>query len=981
MVEINQADSAKYKGFVVALGASAGGLEALEQFFAACPTDTGVPFIVIQHLSPDHKSMMADLLARYTSMPIKLVEEGMPIRPNHVYLIPAGTIMRVVGGHFLLTQKQPHVLSLPIDIFFSSLAQDYGSKAIGVILSGTGSDGTRGAYVINEAGGFLLAQTPQEAKFNGMPNSAIATGLIDDILNADQLASRLFKHIQNPQKTSKQGLSASNKPPLDDEPLHLIFHYLAQTAGVDFNDYKPATVSRRIERRMQVKHIQSLKDYAYLLETDRAELANLRRELFIPVTRFFRDTDAFADLQKMVIDDIVNRTESSGNVRVWCAGISSGEEVYSIAMLFFEAFEKERRWPNLKIFATDVNPQAIELASAGHYPESIAAEVSPQRLQRFFIRSGNEYVVKPELRQVVVFAKHNLLVDPPFTRMDLVTCRNTLIYFKAEPQSRALQRLQYATKPEGFLFLGSSESIANIAKGFDTIEPKSKIFQRNFISIPLSGLDAGRKSKDALSYSIPRKKALHKLSALEAAEVALLDETSHQIIQAYSPPGFLVNHHNEVIHLYGHVKPYYKIRSGAASMNINRILPEGLISVVSALLFKAMKDQKVLFSDQLSIQTDQEEPQHLRVCVRPISAYEDEKFALVLFEPLHSDHEVAVGETINLDTETSARIEVLQQELAATRESLQATIEELETSNEELQATNEELMASNEELQSSNEELQSVNEELNTVNSEYQEKVLRLNQLNADLDTMARAVGVATIFVDHHLNISRFSPDAVGLFKLRDSDIGRPLSDLHHSFDDEKLIEYFQQTLRANRPLETELIHQSKKNYLMRILPYQVPSSESPGAVASFIDVTALNDGKRLQAIIDALPEHIAVLSMTGEIKLYNQAWMRFAKANGDPDLKNSGLGVNYLQVCKAATSEDQGTAQAAYQGLKSVLEGSQNRFSLCYPCHSPTEQRWFVMNVTHIHNQQDYAVVVSHANISAWYADSPNSTPKKIKL
>lgn len=952
-----------HQGFVVALGASAGGLEALEKFFAACPTDTGLPFIVIQHLSPDHKSMMADLLGRYTAMPIKLVEEGMPIQPNHVYLIPAGTIMRVVGAHFVLTQKTPHVLSLPIDIFFTSMAEEYGDKAIGIILSGTGSDGTRGAYVINESGGFLLAQSPKEAKFNGMPNSVIATGLIDDVLNAEQLAERLLDYIKNPQKIVKQDTA---NPGLGyEDPTHLIFHYLAQTTGVDFHQYKQATVTRRIERRMQVKHISDVKDYAKLLEIDRTELANLRRELFIPVTRFFRDTPAFDDLQTIAIDDIVSKAENGNGIRIWSAGISSGEEVYSIAILFFEAFERARRWPNLKIFATDVNPQAIELASTGHYPESIAAEVSPERLQRFFSKSGNEYIVKPELRQVVVFAKHNLLADPPFTRMDLVTCRNTLIYFQAEPQNKALQRLQYATKLGGYLFLGSSESINAIAKGFDTVHAKSKIFRRNYVNMPLIGLD---NSKNPLKSQPRLTRQFTKLNAVETAEVALLDETSHQLINAYSPPGFLVNDHQEIIHLYGDIKPFYKIRAGAASMDITRILPDGLISVVSALLFKALKDQKVFYSDRLKLELTPGNPCLLRVCVRPITSNADEKFALVLFEPLSLQDTDPQSQTINLDDETAARIEVLQQELAATRESLQATIEELETSNEELQATNEELMASNEELQSSNEELQSVNEELNTVNAEYQEKVLRLNQLNADLDTMAKAVGVATIFVDHNLNISRFSPDAVGLFKLRDSDLGRPLSDLHHSFNNEHLIEYFEQTLKTTRPFETELIHQNRKIFLLRILPYQIPSSDKHGAVASFIDVTAINDGKRLQATLDALPEHIAVLSTEGEIKLVNQAWVRFAKANGDAQLTHSGVGANYLEVCKQSLDNTDPTAQNAYLGLKSVLEGSQTQFSLNYPCHSATEQRWFVMNVNLIQNQKDFAVVVSHANISAWY-------------
>lgn len=809
-----------------------------------------------------------------------------------------------------------------------------------------------------------------------MPNSVIATNLIDDILPAGDLVERIISHIRNPQQPKLTRDEKAYQDLDSDDPISLIFYYLTETAGVDFSEYKEATVNRRIERRMQVKHAQSLKDYAKLLKTDPSELSILRRELFIPVTRFFRDAEAFDDLQKMVVADLVKKADVNYGIRIWSAGISSGEEVYSIAMLFFEAFEKERRWPNLKIFATDVNPQAIELASAGHYPESIAAEVSAERLERYFVKSGNEYVVKPELRQVVVFAKHNLLSDPPFTRMDLVTCRNTLIYFKTEPQTRAMVRLRYAVKPDGYLFLGSSESISPIAKGFETIEAKSKLFKRNHLSLPIVGID-----NDSTAYrnsSKPRKPYLNKPNDIETSEVVLLDEISNQMIEAYSPPGFLVNSHQEVIHLYGDINPFYTLRSGAATMEIARILPDKLISVVTALLFKAMKDQKVLYSDQLTLMQDNT-PIVIRVCVRPIMMQNDEKFSLVLFEPIHQTNPEDARKKGDIGQEASARIEVLQEQLDATRESLQATIEELETSNEELQATNEELMASNEELQSSNEELQSVNEELNTVNAEYQEKVFLLNQLNVDLDAMAKAVGVATIFVDHNLNISRFSPDAVGLFKLRDADIGRPLSDLHHSFDNEHLIDYFEETLKTTRPFETDLIHQNKKSYLLRILPYQMPSSDKHGAVASFIDVTAVNDGKRLQATIDALPEHIAVLSPTGEIKLFNQAWSRFAKANGDPDLVSSGIGANYLEACKNGLhltsespstddSEDEITAKQAYLGLKSVLEGTETRFSLVYPCHSPDEQRWFVMNVSQIPNQNDFAVVVSHSNISVWY-------------
>jgi two-component system CheB/CheR fusion protein len=964
-VNINTNDQNLY---VVAIGASAGGLEALERFFSACPSDTGLVYVVIQHLSPDHKSMMSDLLARYTQMPISLVEDGMTLEADHVYLIPAGTLMRVVNRRFVLTRKSPHVFTLPIDIFFTSLSENYGVHAIGVILSGTGSDGTRGAYAINEAGGFLLAQEPASAKFDGMPNSVIGTGLVDEVLPAEELSERILSYTKNPSKKSLPvSASASDRPFNEEEALEMIFKLLMQIGGIDFHDYKLATVSRRIERRMQVKHISGLEDYALCLEQDRAELLSLRRELLIPVTSFFRDTAAFEDLAKTAIKDIVSTVVAGEGIRVWTAGTSTGEEVYSIAMLFLEAFEREKRWPSLKIFATDVNPLVIEYAAAGQYPESVAAEMSAERLERFFVKTGSFYTVKPELRQCIVFARHNILVDPPFTRMDLVTCRNMLIYFKSDAQLRAMHRLQYALKKDAFLFLGSSESISGVSKGFSTLSAKNKIFRRTALDLPfmLNG------SPSELSrYSPPSLKQKKTTDVRLFKDVSLVDQSTANLLTAYVPPSMLVNDRHEALHLFGNVNPYFRMREGSASMEINRILPDSLVAIVSALLFKSMKDRVILYSDLVHVNLSDNTSKLLRVCVRPVLIESDERYALLVFEE-EQLQVVGLIEPVNIDEATAARLDLLQQELAATRESLQATIEELETSNEELQATNEELMASNEELQSSNEELQSVNEEMNTVNAEYQEKVSTLNQVNADLDTMAKAVGVATIFVDHELTLTRFTPDAVSLFKLRETDVGRPLNDIRHLLKEQNLTEHFEKTLMTGLSFEKELSSEDGRIYLLRILPYRVPSSERSGAVATFVDVTAIHDHRRLQDIMDALPEHIAVLAPDGTIALVNAAWRRFARANGDPDLFNTGVGSNYLlSSCPVKEDNKEPSAIEACKGVKGVLEGSLPFYSLRYPCHSPTEKRWFVMNVSPISGHHEYGAVVSHNNISSWYQE-----------
>lgn len=963
-----------FNGFVVCVGASAGGLEALERFFTRCRADTGAAFVVIQHLSPDHKSIMRDLLARYTSMKVQVVEDGLPIGADKVYLIPPGTIMRIAGGRFQLTPKSPHLLTLPIDIFLNSLAEECGGRGIGVILSGTGSDGTRGAVALNAAGGFLLAQDPREAKFDGMPGSVIATGLVDAVLPAEALGERVLAHMRNvPPRLPGESPPAAPRQELSAEAaLDGVLKLLLDASGIDFHDYKPATLLRRIERRMQVQHASTMDAYLALLERDRKELGTLRRELLIPVTSFFRDLEAFETLNQQAIGELVSRTPPNGAIRVWVAGVSTGEEAYSIAMLFMEAFERERRWPGLKIFATDVNLLNVEFAAAGQYPESAAAELSPERLERFFVRSEAHYTVKSELRQNIVFAKHNLLVDPPFTRMGLASCRNTLIYLTPEAQRRALYRLQYAVQPDGFLFLGSSESLSGMSTGFTTVHSKHKLFRRTGTSMPLSAPgDSVVPRRTAADIGLGAKVPL---ARRPADDVAAVDSAITALLGRYAPPSMLVNERHEVVHLFGKVRPYYQAREGSASLGLGRLLPDKLVPVASALLFKSAKEGEEMVSDILGMPTDDHSLRLVRLRVQPVPSAGDEKLLLLSFEEQASGASMPAPEPVDVAAESAARIDILERELAATRESLQATIEELETSNEELQATNEELMAANEELQSSNEELQSINEELNTVNAEFQEKVVMLNQLNSDLDTMAKAVGVATLFVDHDLRITRFSPDSLRIFKLRDTDIGRPIDEIAHVLRYPGFIDDLRQTLASGRMVERKALAPEDRLYLVRLTPYGDKGASVGGAVATFIDISDFRDRQRLQAIMDALPEHVAVLEHDGTIALVNAAWNRFARANGDPELRHSGVGSNYLQACQPGADEDGRAAGLARRGIKAVLEGTVPMFTLEYPCHSPTEKRWFVMNVSPI-REHEFGAVVSHVNITAWY-ERHGSTP-----
>lgn len=946
---------------VIGIGASAGGLEALEHFFKNCPSDSGAAFVVIQHLSTDYKSMMDDLLSRYTKMPVRMVSEKLEVEPDCVFLIPAGTTIEIENGRFHVFQKPANVLSLPIDIFFQALARHYGQLAVGVVLSGTGSDGTRGAMDINAAGGLVIAQKPDDARFDGMPTSLIQTGTVDAILPASEIPARIVQHLTHPipdeQRLSQNNVIKNNLNVKD--AFQQILDTLLDTTGIDFHEYKPGTVGRRIERRMQVKHILAISEYCDLLRDDPVECLALKKEILIPVTSFFRDSAIYDVVAKEAVTNLVANANAHEGIRVWVAACSTGEEAYSLAMLFLEAFDEQKKWVPIKLFATDVNSDNIDFAAQGKYPPSIAAEVSHERLMRFFEKTEDGFQVRPELRQTTVFARHNLLADAPFTRMHLVSCRNTLIYFKADAQNRILQKLRYATRTHGFLLLGSSETISDDLGEFSIIDAKSKLFRRTK-NPDISDLRS--------NFSQPSNVQLHGRQAQKIRQSSLesqLLEASHSLLlDTFAPAAVLINQHNEIVHVFGDIKPFWDVKPGSASLSLHRVIPESLQPIVSAVLFRAKKNHQREIAESTSIAG------HRTVSVSAIPLHNQaEPYFLVCFELLEAKNKKVLS-SADIDQESLNRIRQLEVELQATRESLQATIEELETSNEELQATNEELMASNEELQSSNEELQSVNEELNTVNAEYHEKMSILNHINADLDGMSRASGIATVFVNKDMRLTRFTPDAVKVFKVRDSDIGRPFDEIVNTLEYASLTDDMHLTMATGRVLEKETLTIEGHEILVRMLPYSFSTTGSHGVVASFIDITGTKKSERLQSIINALPEHIAVLDDNGTIVLVNSAWNKFARLNGDVSLVKTGVGQSYLEACKADHLPGDYDALNVEQGIKDVMAGVSGQFSYQYPCHSPTEKRWFVMYVVPVQHPQ-YNVLVSHFNITHWVNDA----------
>ena len=868
--------------FIVAIGASAGGLEALEAFFnALAPTDI-LSCVVIQHLSPDFRSLMDEILSRQTTMTIYRVEDGMEILPGCIYLIPPKKEMTIRGSRLHLTDKDGHKsMEMPIDIFLRSLARERGRKGVAVILSGSGSDGSRGIADVRRAGGLVLVQNPQSAKFDGMPRKALDTGEAHLSMLPEEMPEAILEYCMSPESfiDSARHLSLDGRAEGRHEAAFL--DLLRQQSGIDFSCYKPTTVGRRVARRMAMHQVKRLSDYLDMLNADVQELGSLSRDLLIGVTSFFRDTEAFERLENDVLPGIFSGREQENDVRVWVAGCATGEEAYSLAMLLTEAREKAGAACRIIVFATDVHRESIEFAAVGLYERPRLENVSRERLERFFSPDGpDSFRVIPEIRSMVVFAPHNMLSDPPFTRIDLISCRNMLIYFLPAAQEKAVSMFHFALKVGAVMFMGMSETPGALSAEFDTIDPKCKMY---------------RKRRDVrLNFDIRmHSQEKQRFTAGPARSMVNIDRNLLRdydlLLSRYMPPGLIVGERREILHIFGDVSRYLALLDGRIERDVLEMVDSDLrLALSSALHRSAMKEPRVHFR-QIRLQHG-EGDEWVDVGVERLT---DEKTGVhhyhISFEQSVTQSELPASTAFGAQAYTREedawqRIIELEGELQTSRENLQATIEELQTTNEELQATNEEMLAANEELQSTNEELHSVNEELYTVNAEFEKKNKELLELNDDHDNLLRSTEVGTLFLDRNLRIRKFNPAITRSFRLLPQDVGRPVDHIAYQFGGQaEMLAEMREVLSSGNAVEREIAFGEGQHILRRTLPFVNSANEIKGVVLTFTDISQVRsaDEDRHQArLLRELASHVPGMvfqyvdpsSGTGSFSFFSEA-------------------------------------------------------------------------------------------------------------
>jgi two-component system CheB/CheR fusion protein len=876
---------------IVGIGASAGGLESLEHLFTEMPSDTGMAFVVVQHLSPDFRSLMDELIARHSEMPVQLAEDGMLVEANHIYLMPPRKEMIIRERRLVLTDKDPtQGLSLPIDQFFRSLAQDQGPQAVAIVLSGSGSDGSRGIVDIKRAGGMVLAESVASAKFDGMPLSAQATGVVDDARMPRDLARILC------------GLppleAVDDSEPLSEDPaMDATLRMLRDQFGIDFSLYKTSTVARRIQRRVDLLRVDNITAYVKQLNADPDELNTLYQDLLIGVTQFFRDPEAFETIERDVIPQILDRVPPAQELRLWIAGCATGEEAYSIAMLFYEQMAARSRPINLKLLATDVHPASLEFASAGVYGDDQLGNVTPERLERFFTRRSSGYQVSQDLRQLIVFARHNVLKDAPFTKMNFISCRNMLIYLQPQAQRTVLSLFHFGLSSGGVLFMGASESPGALSDEFTPIDDHWKIYRKrrdvhllSQVRLPLGRRPSGRRT--AVPIDLPRS---------SGADPLIL-ATYDQLLDEFMPPSFLIDEQRCLVDSFGGAERLLKVRRRRLSTSILDLMDGELRTVVAGAIQRAFKEQSRVEYVGVRI-VDGDVERRCTMTVRPlVHPRTSSRNLLITFgaaTEAHRPADVAVPavETVSVDRVSQERMKTLEADLAYTRETLQATIEELETSNEEMQATNEELVASNEELQSTNEELHSVNEELYSVNAEYQQKIAELKELNTDMQHLLEGTDVGTLFLDRDLRIRRFTPRIASVFHIVEHDIGRQIGDFSNSIERDSLMQDIERARRDGTTLEVEVRDSAGTPYFLRILPYRLASSKEDdgarrarepfdGVVLTLTDISALDKARsklaQMSAIVESCDDAIIGKSLDGTLTSWNLGAQRLYGYSAD---------------------------------------------------------------------------------------------------
>ena len=824
---------------IVGIGASAGGLEALERFLGHVPAGSGMAFVIIQHLDPTHKGIMPELLQRATGMKVLQVKDRTKVRPDCVYVIPPNKDMSILHGVLhLLEPVAPRGLRLPIDFFLRSLAQDRQEHSIGVILSGMGSDGTLGLRAIKEKAGVALVQDPATAKFDAMPRSAVDAGLADIVARVDELPGKILAYLQRTPLLARTEVAAADKT---QNALEKAVILLRAHTGHDFSLYKRNTLCRRIERRMGIHQITRMAAYVRFLQENSQELNLLFKELLIGVTNFFRDPAAWEQLREQAIPALLASRSPGHALRAWVPGCSTGEEAYSLAIVFKEAVEQAKPKGNfaLQIFATDLDRDAIEKARQGLFPSNISADVSPERLSRFFAKDERGYRVRKEIREMVIFAPQNIIMDPPFTKLDILSCRNLLIYLGSEVQKKLIPLFHYSLIPGGILFLGSAETAGGITDLFAPVSGKFRIFRRTESSLRPEPIEFPS-SFSAAPPSVPEARPAAK------APLSLQSLADQLVLQRYAPPAVLVNDKGDIFYVSGHTGKYLEPAAGKANWNIFVMAREGLRYELSDAFEKALRQKGTIALHGLRVGTNGGE-QCVDVTLQRLEEPGPlQGLVMIVFTDVAAPKAAKAADRAPKARARSARLAEVEQELLqaraearATHEEMQTSQEELRSANEELQSTNEELQSTNEELTTSKEEMQSLNEELQTLNTELQAKVDELSRTSNDMKNLLDSTDIATLFLDNDLNVRRFTSRATKIIKLIPADVGRPITDLASELRYPALAEDVREVLRTLAASEKPIAARDGRWFTVRIMPYRTLDDRIDGVVITFADITA----------------------------------------------------------------------------------------------------------------------------------------------
>lgn len=804
---------------VVGIGASAGGLEALTALLKALLPNLGMAFVIVPHLDPSRESVFTQILGRATSMNVLQIDNGMRVESNHVYVIPPNCDLTISGGALHISQREEtHAVNTTIDTFLRSLASDQGSNAIGIVLSGTGTDATAGLTAIKGEGGITFAQDPQSAKYDGMPSSAIAAGCVDFVLKPEAIARELARISQHPYLAGTEPEPLEPEDREEESNMAQVFRLLRRATKVDFSEYKPPTIGRRIKRRMVLHKIERLADYVALLHRDRAEVNALYQDLLINVTSFFRNPEAFDELKRTVYPAILqSRGTSNSPIRLWVPGCSTGEETYSHAMSLMEFLGDERTEAPVQVFGTDLSESAIQRARAGMYKESIEADVTPTRLRRFFHKSDTGYQISKTIRDLCIFSTQNVFSDPPFSRMDLVSCRNVMIYLSQTLQKRVIPIFHYALNPTGFLMIGSTEGLLGAgAELFEMVDKKQKIYRKRLVSTPVTfGFSVGAGGRELGSTDMPAPPA--KPPDAQKAPLELQREADRLLLARYAPPAVVVSDNLEIIQSRGRTGSFLELPPGKASLNLLKMARPGLLFELQKAIEEARKSASETKRENVSVEGNGK-PKLTTIRVVPFKTpVQEQNSYLIMFEPVVGAEDRPLTPSAPLTeaekSERDKQIAQLTQELAATKEYLQsiietqeATNEELQSANEEIQSGNEELQSTNEELQTSKEELESANEELHTVNEEMQHRNDLLTQLNNDLMNLLNGVGLPMVMLGADLSVRRFTPQATSSLGIIASDVGRPLPRLKLKIDAQNLEQTMLEVIKEVQPRQEQVL-------------------------------------------------------------------------------------------------------------------------------------------------------------------------------